>query len=531
MPMKFMSARLAALVVALVLAVAGQVGPAAAEKRVALVLGNGAYTYATPLANPARDAQAMAAKLRSLGFETIEGYDLDRVSMDVKLREFARSSRGADINIFFYAGHGMSVAGTNYLVPIDAEFADETALHFEAVPVDDVTKQMSYSDAVNLIFLDACRDNPLSRSLARSMGGATRSASVSSGLAEMKIQNPGKGLAIAFATSPGDVALDGEGDHSPFTMALLEHIGAENTDITEVFSKVTGAVYESTDQAQRPWLNTSLTGSVMLNRVERPTPAPLAAGSQPVAGGAAAAAAVPGKMDMLEEQKMLYELARDTGAIEDYQAYLDTFPNGLYANNARRKIVALKTEKAAAVAAVAPSPAPAQQPQFAAAQPAAPTLTRSINEYGMLVLHVTPALRAAPANELTESGLSLDRQKRGEIQSRLNAAGASVGGVDGQWGRGTRNGIRTWQSTNGLTPTGYFNESQLELLTAQTEGRFQPVNLARSAPKPRRKVVVVKKVQPKPQPAPQPQPRRSPDGEAADAVGRFFGGVLRELSR
>ena len=149
----------------------------------------------------------------------------------------------------------------------------------------------------------------------------------------------------------------------------------------------------------------------------------------------------------------------------------------------------------------------------------------------MLVLHVTPALRAAPANELTESGLSLDRQKRGEIQSRLNAAGASVGGVDGQWGRGTRNGIRTWQSTNGLTPSGYFNESQLDLLTAQTEGRFQPVNLARTAPKPRRKVVIVKKVQPQPQPAPQPKPNRNPDGEAADAVGRFFGGVLKGLSR
>ncbi|WP_172839438.1 caspase family protein [Tateyamaria omphalii] len=304
-----------------------------AERKLALVVGNGAYVHATPLANPVNDAQAMATKLETLGFETYTGLDLDKIGMERLLRDFTRAAKDSDVNIFFYAGHGMSVDGTNYLVPIDAVFEDETALDFEAVSVDFVTRQMSFSNAVNLVFLDACRDNPLSDKLSRSMG-ATRSTAVQNGLAEMKINNAGKGMAIAFATSPGDVALDGDGLNSPFTTALLKHIDAENTDIAEVFSRVTGDVYNNTDQSQRPWLNVSLTGPVMLNPVtELKAVARAPQTSSNVGGGAAA----PGG-NMLEEQKMLFDLARETDSVDDYQAYLDSFPNGLYANNARRSI-------------------------------------------------------------------------------------------------------------------------------------------------------------------------------------------------
>ena len=140
-------------------------GAALAERRLALVVGNGAYMHSTPLANPVNDADAMANKLEALGFETYVGFDLDKIGMERLLRDFARASRDSDVNLFFYAGHGMSVNGTNYLVPVDAVFEDETALDFEAVSVDFVTRQMSLSNAVNLVFLDACRDNPLSQTL------------------------------------------------------------------------------------------------------------------------------------------------------------------------------------------------------------------------------------------------------------------------------------------------------------------------------------------------------------------------------
>ncbi|WP_270732651.1 caspase family protein [Shimia sp. Alg240-R146] len=440
---------------------------AATEKRLALVVGNGAYQHASPLANPVNDAQAIAQKLSDLGFETYVGYDLDKMGMEGLLRKFARASRESDVNLFFYAGHGMSVDGVNYLVPIDAAFEDDTALDFEAVPVDFVTRQMSVSDAVNLVFLDACRDNPLSKTLSRSMG-ATRSASVSNGLSEMKIHNPGKGMAIAFATSPGDVALDGDGHNSPFTSALLNHLDAENTDIAEVFTRVTGDVYRSTNQAQRPWLNVSLTGPVMLNPVTEPEPA------QPLSVATDSTSTTPATTStaMLEEQKMLFDLARETGDVEDFKAYLETFPNGLYANNARRTIRKLESEQGAGV--VASARATSGGSIQVMGNGLSSSKADAIDENGPLILPVSATLRAKPSSEYSESLMDLDRTTRGNIQARLNAAGQNVGGVDGQWGGKTRRGIAGWQTVNGLQPTGYLNQSQYELLMTQTEGLYTP---------------------------------------------------------
>ena len=327
-------------------------GAALAERRLALVVGNGAYMHSTPLANPVNDADAMANKLEALGFETYVGFYLDKIGMERLLRDFARASRDSDVNLFFYAGHGMSVNGTNYLVPVDAVFEDETALDFEAVSVDFVTRQMSLSNAVNLVFLDACRDNPLSQTLSRSMG-ATLSVAVSSGLAEMSAQDSGKGMAIAFATSPGQVALDGDGMNSPFTTALLRHLDAENTDIAEVFSRVTGDVYENTGRAQRPWINVSLTGPVVLNKVNRVVPQNAPSTDQVALASPGAAQPSGG---MLQEQQMLFELARETGDVEDYKAYLESFPSGLYANNSRRMIRRLQSEHGGTQVASARTP-------------------------------------------------------------------------------------------------------------------------------------------------------------------------------
>ncbi|TPN85034.1 peptidase c14 caspase catalytic subunit p20 [Mesorhizobium sp. CU2] len=255
---------------------------ASAERRVALVLGNSQYQHAAPLANPARDAQAMADRLKDLGFEVVSGFDLTKQQTQTTVAQFAKQVRGAEVALFFYAGHGLQVSGKNYLLPVDAALEDETSLDFEAVSVDFILRQMSRETSIRLVFLDACRDNPLADVLAKTAGikGA------SSGLAEIPIENGGAGTLVAFAASPNQLAYDGSGDHSPFTTALLQHIGESNISITEAMNRVTSDVFKATAGKQRPWINVSLTTEVVLHRVDLNAPLIVgeASAPQPEAG-------------------------------------------------------------------------------------------------------------------------------------------------------------------------------------------------------------------------------------------------------
>jgi Caspase domain len=234
---------------------------AAPGRRVALVVGNGEYRSATPLANPVNDATDMARALRQLGFDVVEGKNLDRRGMDDSIREFGRKLDGADLALFFYAGHGLQVNGKNYLVPIDAKLERPGDLVLDAVDIGNVLAQMEAEKRVNLVFLDACRDNPLARSLARSLG--TRSSSVGQGLASIK---SAIGTMIAYATQPDNVALDGSGRNSPFTGALLKHIATPGVDIGTVMRRVRSDVITATREQQVPWDHSSLTGDVILAR-------------------------------------------------------------------------------------------------------------------------------------------------------------------------------------------------------------------------------------------------------------------------
>jgi len=174
---------------------------ALAEKRIALVIGNSAYRHTPVLANPYNDATDMVAALKKLGFQVIDGFDLDKASLDRKIRDFAGALQGADVGVFFYAGHGLQVAGQNYLVPIDAKAEAASALDFEMVRLDLVHRIMEREAPTNIIFLDACRDNPLSRNLARALG--TRTTDVGRGLAPVE---SGSGTLISFSPQPGNVA-------------------------------------------------------------------------------------------------------------------------------------------------------------------------------------------------------------------------------------------------------------------------------------------------------------------------------------
>jgi hypothetical protein len=230
-------------------------------RRVALVLGNGNYQFATKLPNPPNDAADIAQALRKLGFEVVEGRDLDRRATEDKLREFGRKLEGAKLALFFYAGHGMQVAGRNYLVPIDAKLERPGDLALDTVDLSNVLAEMESERRVNLIFLDACRDNPLAKALSRSLG--TRSAAVGQGLALMQ---SAIGTMISFSTQPDNVALDGDGRNSPFTEALLHHIASPGLEVSSMMRRVRADVIAATREKQVPWDNTSLTGDVVLAR-------------------------------------------------------------------------------------------------------------------------------------------------------------------------------------------------------------------------------------------------------------------------
>jgi uncharacterized caspase-like protein len=234
--------------------------PAKARRARALVIGNGRYAQLGALPNPPRDAQAIAAKLRSLGIEVDLYQDVDRAGLVRALTEFQGRAAGYDVNLFFYAGHGLQVGGINYIVPVDMTGDASTVgtVKLNTVSLDDALDYLPA--ATRVVFLDACRDNPLSRSLR-----ATRS-SVGVGLAPVSTVS---GTLLSYATRDGSTAEDGNGRNSPYTAALLQHLDAQE-DIALVLRRVRQAVLKATSQRQEPWEYGSLVGDqLVLSRLAR----------------------------------------------------------------------------------------------------------------------------------------------------------------------------------------------------------------------------------------------------------------------
>ena len=218
----------------------------------ALVIGNSKYAAIPYLRNPENDAEAIAEKFSSMGISTELILNGSRSDISRALRRFQRTS--AEVGILFYAGHGLQVDGHNYMLPVDFDGTSEGDVQLEAIPISSAIEQVP--GKTKLVFLDACRDNPFFV--------ASRSRSLSRGLASMEVAT---GTLIAYATKDGKVALDGEGRHSPFTQALLEHIGNPE-DIAVVLRKVRAKVIERTNGQQQPWEYGSLTsGTLILSRL------------------------------------------------------------------------------------------------------------------------------------------------------------------------------------------------------------------------------------------------------------------------
>lgn len=295
----------------------------AQEKRVALVIGNNDYDHATPLDNPRNDAKAMADALARLDFETVLGIDLDQQGMQSALRDFEERIRDADVALFYYAGHGLQTHGKNYLVSTNADLRSESDLHFNTIDLQLVMDFMQDPDRTSIIILDACRDNPLADELARNLP-KSRSNTVTRGLAQVE---SGVGTLVAFATAPGEYALDGNDVHSPFSQSLLRHIETPGLEVRQLFSRVRDDVYRDTGGAQIPWDNSSLRSDFYFDPVVQ-----LAAAPNPSESTA----------DTTEAEYLFWETIKNDQTPENYAEFLRLFPESIFAGVAQQRLASYR---------------------------------------------------------------------------------------------------------------------------------------------------------------------------------------------
>lgn len=349
------------------------------EKRVALVIGNSAYKDA-PLRNPVNDARDMAATLRRLGFDVIEKTNVSQKDINRAIAQFGEKLRSDTVALFYYAGHGIQVKGKNYIIPIDAHITGEATVRAEAVDVDTVMDQLVISP-MNIVILDACRNNPFERKF-RSTGG---------GLAQMDAP---KGSLIAYATAPGKTAADGDSRNGLYTQELLKHIQTPGLPLEAVFKRVRNGVMAASGDAQTPWEASSLTGDFFF---------------RPVAGATTPATAQPvaAPVDLTAVEVSFWESIKNSTDAEDFQAYLDKYPGGQFVALAERR--------------AKKKPVKADQPGTG---PALPEVFRDCAE--------CPEMVVIPAGGFEMGGLEKDQKPK----HRVTLPGFALGKTEvtqGQW--------------------------------------------------------------------------------------------------
>lgn len=296
-----------------------------AKKRVALVIGNSSYNLISPLANPKNDAELMASTLKDVGFEVVKAIDVDYVGMRKAVQTFGRSLRRAGkdaVGLLYYAGHGVQARGANYLIPLNADIQSTADLDIAAVSASQILSQMEEAgNRLNLIILDACRNNPFKGSIRSAGRGLTRIQAASGSL-------------IAFAAAPGQVAADGNGKNSPYTSALVESITTPGLPVELMFKRVRTKVEALTGGAQTPWEESSLKGDFSF-----------------VPGGGS----IPSSITNLpagtppDREAMFWNSIADGGNIAAFEEFLRQFPEGTFAGLAKIRIDELKTKVAVGV--------------------------------------------------------------------------------------------------------------------------------------------------------------------------------------
>jgi hypothetical protein len=300
-------------------------GPAFAEKRVALVLGNSAYRNVAPLANPVNDSARIAATLKEAGFDVVDSRrDLPAAETRRALRDFADRARDADIAVVYYAGHGIEVDGANYLIPVDARLERETDIYDEGLSLDRILIAIEPAKKLRLVILDACRDNPFSRTMKRTVA----SRAIGQGLAKVEPTSPN--VLIAYSAKAGSTAADGDGQNSPFTSALSHHLTKPGLDVRRAFGFVRDEVLKSTNNRQEPFVYGSLGGDDV-----------------PLVPGRAVAPVTPvaPAMSPQAEARRDYELALQVGNKSAINAFLAQYPDGFYASLAKLQLDKISAEE------------------------------------------------------------------------------------------------------------------------------------------------------------------------------------------
>ncbi len=284
-----------------------------AEQRIALVIGNSAYRE-SPLRNPVNDVRAMTKSLRELGFTVLAHENATKRTMETAIIDFGQRLAAGGVGFFYYAGHGLQVRGHNYLVPVDAEIDSEAMTRIAAVDVDLLLEQMAEAkNRVNIVILDACRNNPFERRLR----GASR------GLAAV---DAARGTLVAYATAPGSVAADGDGANGLYTEELLKALRVPGLKVEEVFKQVRVGVTNRSKGAQTPWESSSLTGDLVVNVTVNVTSV---ASAPPVPAAGA------------DREALFWTSIKDGTDGVAFEAYLKQYPEGTFAPLARQRIASL----------------------------------------------------------------------------------------------------------------------------------------------------------------------------------------------
>jgi uncharacterized caspase-like protein len=376
--------------------------PAFAEKRVALIIGNSAYQNVPQLSNPVNDGAVMTATFKEAGFDVVD-YRRDLSARETRraLRDFADVARDADIAVVYYAGHGMEVEGSNYLIPVDARLERDTDVYDETLSLDRILVAIEPAKKLRLVILDACRDNPFSRAMQRT----TASRSIGRGLAKVEPNSPN--TLIAYSAKAGSTAQDGDGKNSPFTIALSRHITTPGLDVRKAFGFVRDDVLKTTGNKQEPFVYGSLGGDDM----------PLVPGAQ----RAAPQAAAPGPNPQ-DGARRDYELALQVGNKAALSAFLAQYPDGFYANLAKLQLDKIAAEENRAVTAEKARATEAERARLAAEGARKEALAKAESDAKAAE---QARLAAEKANQVAQQQAADAERKRQELAQQLAAQTAT----------------------------------------------------------------------------------------------------------
>lgn len=457
-------------------------------KRLALVIGNSVYEHAPKLPNPANDARDLAEAFAGLGYEVRLLEDATRSELLDALRSFRAQSQGAEHSIIYYAGHGVEIARQNFVIPVDAELEADIDIDYEAVPLDLLVNATSGAADLQLVVLDACRDNPFLEQMTRTL--ATRS--IGRGLA---LYEPEGNSLVAYAAKEGTVALDGRsGDNSPYAAAFLEALSKPDLEIGQFFREVRDSVIRKTQGAQEPFLYGSLSADPVYFRppstdpdVGRETARANPDGSQPNRAS---------QDTLLAIDVAFWESIRGSDQPNDYRDYLERFPDGEFRPLAERRLAALS-----------PTDAPA----------------RSSQEPPVRAEPIPPRAESDPEPVAPSEEIRLSRSEVRDLQARLNILGFSAGVEDGLIGPRTLRAVAAFRDDAGIGGGDRIDRALIDAIEGEVSWsrlaayrdrarQQQPTTTARPQATPSAK--------PSPSPAPAAAPK--PAGNLGAFVGRTY---------